>query len=126
MSNTRRWLICGILAVALALSGCSSSEPDRDLSELGAQGHEIFLSRGCSACHGEDGEGGVGPAWQGLAGSTVRLEGGATVVVDTEYLRRAMVDPQAEIVEGVTITMPVSELSEDEIIALIAYIEELQ
>jgi len=37
-----------------------------------------------------------------------------------------MVDPQAEIVEGVTITMPVSELSEDEIIALIAYIEELQ
>ena len=112
--------------VALALAGCSSSEPDRELSELGAQGREISLSRGCSACHGDDGEGGVGPAWQGLAGSTVRLEGGTAVVVDADYLRRAMVDPQAEIVEGVTITMPVSELTEDEIVALIAYIEELQ
>lgn len=126
MSNTRRWLIGGFVVVVLALGGCSSSEPDRELSELGAQGREISLSRGCSACHGEDGEGGVGPAWQGLAGSTVRLEGGATVFVDADYLRRAMVDPQAEIVEGVTITMPVSELTEDEIVALIAYIEELQ
>lgn len=117
----------GVLAAAaLAVSGCGSSEPTQDLSPLAAQGREIALSRGCSACHGDDGEGGVGPAWQGLAGSVVALEGGTTAIADADYLRRALVDPQADVVEGVTIAMPVTDLSEDEIVALIAYIEELQ
>lgn len=115
-----------VTAVALALSGCGSSEPTRELSELGAQGREIALSRGCSACHGENGEGSVGPAWEGLAGSTVALEGGGAVIADTEYLRRALIDPQAEVVEGSTIAMPVTALSEAELVALIAYIEELR
>jgi len=115
-----------VVVVALALGGCSSAEPDRNLSELAEQGREVALSRGCAACHGDNGEGRVGPAWQGLAGSTVPLEDGTVVIADTEYLRRAMVDPQADIVEGVTITMPVTDLSETEITALIAYIEELR
>ena len=69
---------------------------------------------------------GGGPAWEGLAGSTVALEGGGAVIAETEYLRRALVDPQAEIAEGTTIAMPVTASSEAEIVALIAYIEELR
>ena len=119
--------IVGALAVVtLVLGACGSAEPDRNLSEVAELGREVALSRGCSACHGENGEGGVGPAWVGLAGSTVALEGGGAVVADAEYLRRSMVDPQADIVEGVTITMPGNDLSEPEITALIAYIEELK
>ncbi|MDX2344439.1 MAG: cytochrome c [Acidimicrobiia bacterium] len=119
--------VVGALAVvALFVSGCGGSAPTRELSEEAAAGREVALSRGCSACHGENGEGSVGPAWEGLAGSTVALEGGGAVVADTEYLRRALVDPQAEIVEGTTIEMPVTALSEAEIVALIAYIEELR
>ena len=114
----------GFLAVCLALGGCGSPEPA--LSELAGQGREFSLSHGCSACHGDDGEGGVGPAWQGLAGSTVALEGGGAVVADEGYLRRAIVAPEAEIVAGATIAMPVTELSANQIAALIAYIEELQ
>lgn len=115
-----------IMAVALVLSGCGGSEASLDLSELGQQGQDISRDRGCAACHGENGEGTVGPAWAGLVGSTVTLEGGGTAFVDTEFLRRAIVDPAAEILEGATIAMPVSQLTEDEIVALIAFIEELQ
>lgn len=115
-----------VAVVALILGACGSTEPDRDLSELAEQGREVALTRGCSACHGQNGEGGVGPAWLGLAGSMVALEGGGAVVADADYLRRSMVDPQADIVEGVTITMPAADLSETEITALIAYIEELR
>lgn len=126
MVNWSTRVVGALVAIAIAVGACGGSEPTRELSEEAAAGREIALSRGCSACHGENGEGGVGPAWEGLAGSTVALEGGGAVVVDTEYLRRALVDPQAEIVEGATIAMPVTALSEAEIVALIAYIEELR
>lgn len=115
-----------VLAALVAVGGCGAAEPDRELSELATQGREIALSSGCSACHGDNGEGGVGPAWQGLAGSTVELEGGGAVIADREYLRRAIVDPQADVVAGTSITMPVTELADSEIGALVAYIEELQ
>ncbi len=110
----------------LSLGACGAAEPDRHLSAEAAAGRDIALSRGCSACHGDNGEGGVGPAWVGLAGSTVVLEGGRAVVADTDYLRRSIVDPEAEVVAGTTLTMPVSVLTDDEVMALIAYIEELR
>ncbi len=111
-----------VLAAVLALGACGGGA---GLSDLAEQGREISQTRGCAACHGEDGQGDVGPSWLGLFGSTVELEGGGTVLADTDYLRRAIVEPDAEIVAGFTISMPVTNLSEDEIAALIAYIEEL-
>jgi cytochrome c oxidase subunit 2 len=77
------------------------------------------------ACHGNNGEGGIGPAWIGLAGSEVALEDGSTVIADAEYLRRSIVDPDSQIVAGYTIRMPKTELTESEVAALVAYIEEL-
>ncbi len=113
------------LAALLVLAGCGSAEPDRDLSPQAAVGREVALDRGCAACHGANGEGGVGPEWIGLAGSTVELEGGGAVVADAAYLRRSIVDPEAEIVAGMTVRMPVTELSASDVDALVAYIEEL-
>ncbi len=83
------------------------------------------LLRGCTACHGDNGEGRVGPAWAGLVGSVIDLEDGSTVTADAAYIRRSITDPQADIVAGVTISMPTSDLSEDEVSSLVAYIEEL-
>jgi cytochrome c oxidase subunit 2 len=115
-----------VLAALLVLAGCSAAEPDRELTPQAAVGREVALDNGCAACHGENGEGGIGPAWIGLAGSTVELEGGGSVVADTAYLRRSIVDPQAEIVAGMTVNMPLTELSDAEVDALITYIEELR
>lgn len=114
------------LGLLMLLAACGSAEPDRELSAAATAGREVALSEGCAACHGDNGEGSIGPAWIGLAGSTVELEGGGAVVADTDYLRRSIVDPEAEIVAGMTVKMPVTELSNEQVDSLIAYIEELR
>ncbi len=80
---------------------------------------------GCGACHGSDGGGGVGPAFVGLYGSEVTLADGDAVLADRDYLVESIVDPQAKIVEGYSLPMPRTELTDDEIDAVINYIEEL-
>ncbi len=112
-----------MLLVALASGGCGGGS---GLSQSAQEGREISLTRGCTACHGEDAQGDIGPGWQGLFGSTVALQGGGTALVDRDYLRRAITNPDAEIRTGVSISMPVTNLTEAEVAALIAYIEELQ
>ena len=114
-----------LVVMALTMSSCSGGEPAPDLSEAGREGRTVALDRGCAACHGENGEGGVGPGWLGLFGSTVALESGESVLADDDYLRRAIVDPDSQVVAGSSISMPVTNLSEREVEALIAYIKEL-
>lgn len=125
MTRLRPAFLAG-LAALLLLAGCGGDESESDLSPLATAGREVALSEGCVACHGNRGEGGVGPPWIGLAGSTVELEDGRAVTADAAYLRRAIVDPQADIVAGMTVRMPVNELTDGEVDALIAYIQELQ
>ena len=58
---------------------------------------------GCLACHTTDGNPHVGPTLRGLFGKTRRvLKNGAprNVIADTEYLRRAIEEPDSEVVEG--------------------------
>ena len=108
----------------LALAACGS-DSGSDLSEAGERGRSISNSNGCAACHGPNGQGGAGPAWVGLAGSDVVLIDGSVVVADDEYLRRAIVDPGAEIVAGYSLEMPTNSLSDDEVADVIAYIHDL-
>lgn len=125
MRKTLRTLMAVAGFVAL-VAACGSAEPDRELSPAAAAGREVALAEGCAACHGDNGEGGVGPAWIGLAGSNVELEEGGTVIADADYLRRSIRDPQADVVAGTTVKMPVTELSDVQVDDLIAYIEELR
>ena len=110
-----------LLAVAASCGGGS----DDSLSEEAARGKRIASSRGCAACHGASGQGGVGPTWEGLAGSEVALVDGTTVIADDAYLVRAIVEPGAELVEGYPLQMPKNELSEAEVADVVAYINEL-
>lgn len=95
------------------------------LSAAAESGRDISRDEGCAACHGRDGQGGIGPTWTGLAESTVELDDGRAVTADTAYLTRAIVDPSAEKVDGYAVEMPVNDLSDAEIASVIAYIEEL-
>ncbi len=115
-----------LAVIAVAATSCGNAEPDRDLSPRAAEGRAIALDKGCAACHGDNGEGGVGPAWVGLAGSDVELADGSVVRANREYLRLAIVEPESQILAGVTIAMPKTSLTDDEVDALIAYIEELR
>ena len=111
-------------AALLTLAACGS-DSGPELSEAGARGRKVSNSNGCASCHGTDGQGGAGPEWVGLAGSDVTLEDGSVVVADDDYLRRAVVDPSAQIVAGYTLKMPENNLGDDEVADVIAYIHDL-
>ncbi len=116
-------LVAAAFAMALAACGGSDGPP---LEPLAAEGREIIRTSGCVACHGRNGDGGVGPSWVGRFGSTIELEGGEQVLVDMDYLTRSIKDPTAEQVAGFSVTMPPNNLTDDEVVAVIAYIEALR
>ena len=112
-----------LLVCALVLAGCGGG--GADLSPAAAEGLEVARNSGCTACHGTEGQGGVGPAWQGLMGSQVELDDGSTITADPDYIRRSIQDPQADVVAGYTTKMPKNELTSGQIDSIVAYIEAL-
>ncbi len=124
------WAIASLLAVATLLATASlltacSGDDGPPLTASAEEGRDVARSLGCAACHGRNGEGGVGPSWAGLHGTTVALEGGTTVVADDDYIRRSILEPTDEIVAGYTVVMPNNNLDDGQIDAVVAYIREL-
>jgi cytochrome c oxidase subunit II len=98
--------------------------PELSLAEQGAALYEAY---GCAACHAV-GSNGRAPALAGLYGTRVQLEGGAQVRADRDYLRRAIVEPNQDVVAGFQPIMPSykAQMDESQVLALIAYLETLQ
>jgi cytochrome c oxidase subunit 2 len=116
-------------AVALlALGACSSSSSSApaDLSPEAVAGREISISAGCASCHGEDGNGRVGPKWLGLADSQVTLSDGTVVTADDAYLYESIKDPGAKKRRGASGIMPANKLTDEEIASIIVYIRALK
>ncbi len=90
------------------------------------KGKELYSGQGCMGCHSVGGSPGVGPTWKGLYGSERELEDGTTVTADEAYLRESIVDPNAKVVKDYQPIMPpYSQLSDEDLKALIAYIKSL-
>jgi cytochrome c oxidase subunit 2 len=114
------------VVLAFVAAGCGGDDGAGDLgSPLAVEARQIVRRAGCTACHGADGEGGVGPGWAGSFGTEIELEDGTTAVVDEAYLTRAIADPQAEVHAGFDITMPENRLTDDEITTIVDYIVSL-
>lgn len=93
-----------------------------------ARGAVIAESEGCLVCHSIDGQSGTGPTFKGLAGSNRPLTTGEFVRADDAYLRTAIVDPSAQIVDGFADVMPATfgeMLTDQDIDDLIAFIRSL-
>jgi cytochrome c oxidase subunit II len=88
-----------VLACAAVAAGCGGSDSG-DGGSASAPGEDVYREYACASCHSLDGSEGTGPSFEGLAGSTVKLEGGKTVTADAGYLKRSITEPDAEIVEG--------------------------
>lgn len=88
------------------------------------RGHALFQSLGCAACHADPK---TGPPLAGLAGSTVRLEGGATVLADAAYLRRSILAPAESVVFGYNRLMPAYDgyLAPADVDDLVAYLQSI-
>jgi cytochrome c oxidase subunit 2 len=63
----------------------------------------------------------------GVFGNEVKLQSGETIVADETYVRESLMNPLAKIVAGYQPLMPTyqGQLSEDQIMQLIAYIRSL-
>ncbi len=90
-----------------------------------AQGQALAQSKGCVACHTVDGRPGVGPTWKSLYGKMQTLADGSTALVDEAYLGRSIREPMAQVVKGFPPIMPPAALSDEELAALVAYIQSL-
>ena len=90
---------------------------------MAAAGAKLYESYGCITCHGT----GKAPPYVGLYGSEVRLDNGQTVLADDAYIRQSILDPSSQIVAGYKPIMPTfqGQISEDQILEIIAYIKSL-
>lgn len=91
----------------------------------------LMEEHGCLACHTTDGTVSVGPSFKGIFGHvTVVITNGRErqITVDEEYLKRSMLEPEADVVKGFDAIMPSQKvvLSDDEINILIDYIKDLK
>jgi len=94
---------------------------------LSEQGEKLFTQNGCSTCHLLDQQGRC-PVLRGLHNKPVQLADGRTVLADDAYLRESILQPNAKIVAGFEPNiMPnfQGQLSEEQVIQLIAYIKSL-
>jgi len=103
------------------LSGTTGSE------DPVAVGQKLYSDLACATCHQPDGKG-RGPSYNGAYGSHVRLADGSTVLVDDNYIRESILQPNAKIVAGYRPEMPSfqGQVTEDQIAALTAYIKSLK
>lgn len=125
-------------AMLAKLNVVSQAEYDRwvnDLSEsklaekldLGELGAKLYEEKQCKSCHSLDGTRLVGPSWLKLFGKEEEFEDGTKIQVDENYLRTAILNPNAQIAMTYPKNvMPAYEgqLSEREISALITFIKE--
>ena len=95
------------------------------LNELG---HLVWENRGCSTCHSLDGTRGQGPSWKGIFGKTHQLADGKSVVVDENYIRESVLEPQSKVVAGFEPIMPTYKgmLRDREVLGVVEYIKQLK
>ncbi|MCH7471903.1 cytochrome c oxidase subunit II [bacterium] len=89
---------------------------------------EILYNRmGCKQCHTTDGTASTGPTFMGIFNEEVMLQDGRKVVVEENYIRESILDPQAKLVAGYDPIMPTfkGRLSDEKITQIIAFIKSL-
>lgn len=109
-------------------------EREEEVHEIPGVPHEaaeLIEDNGCLDCHSMDGSANVGPTFKGLFGrKEIILSKGkkAEIIVDESYIRKSILHPAADIVEGYPDVMPSydGELSDKELNAVIEYVKGLK
>ncbi len=121
-----RFLAIGPPPPATCLAA-ATDDPNCESTECKAcWGQSLYTSSGCNACHSTDGSAGPAPTWAGLWGSARNFVAGEGCDADEEYITQSILQPQARIVTGYTnVAMPAYRLSENQIGAIISYMQTL-
>ena len=114
--------------MALMLAGCIKADAPASLAE---KGEELSNTYGCVSCHSIDGTRSVAPTWKGLYGSVVHFDDETSAVAGIAYLTESIKDPSAKTVKDfpnglMETVIKRGSVPDDEVKALIAYIEALR
>jgi cytochrome c oxidase subunit 2 len=95
------------------------------LPELGKITYE---NAGCATCHSLDGSRGQGPSWKGIFGRTHNFADGTTGVVDENYIRESILEPNAKVVQGYEPVMPTFKglLRDRQVLGVIEFIKQVK
>lgn len=95
-------------------------------------GKQLVRRIGCNACHSTDGTKIVGPSYKGLYGHEVTVITNGkerTIIVNDEYIRNSILNPNDDIVKGFNKGLMLSykdQVTEEQIELIIEYIKSLQ
>ena len=104
------------------------NSPNTNEKNLVVTGEEKFKQLGCPSCHSfYSGPAPLAPRLDGMYGKRQQLQDGSSVFVDDNYLRESITDPKNKITKGFLPVMPSfrGKVSEEDLVALIAYIKSL-
>src|ERR1017187_7353815 len=87
---------------------------------------QLLDAKDCLTCHSIDGQESIGPTLKGIYGRKEKMADGSTITADDAYLREAIVDPDAKIVNGFDGVMPKPELTKKEVDEIIEYLKTLK
>jgi uncharacterized membrane protein len=90
-----------------------------------ASGKLVFEKYTCAACHMQGGQ--IAPALEGVYGTTITLADETQVKADDAYLKRSILEPQAQVVKGFAPAMPpfAGRMTEQELSDVVAYLKSL-
>jgi len=96
-----------------------------------AAGKGLVQKHGCLGCHSLDGSASVGPSFQGIGGRQVTVIANGesrTLTSDRDYLEKAILDPNVEIVEGYPPAMPpyAGKIPEEDMTGILDYLLSLK
>ena len=91
-------------------------------------GKLVYENRGCATCHSLTGERGQGPTWKGIFGQTHTMTDGSQQMVNENYIRESILEPQKHIRQGFEGIMPTYKglLRDREILGAIEFIKGLK
>ncbi len=112
---TRLSLSVAVAVAALVVSGCGGDS-------LAERGRAVAQDVGCLSCHSTGTDDGLGPGLGGIWGEDRTFADGSTGTVDEAYLRRSILAPDAQVVDGFAAIMPQIRLSDEELEGVVAYL----
>ncbi|MDD5759213.1 MAG: c-type cytochrome [Desulfobulbaceae bacterium] len=114
------------LCLIFSLMGCSGNK-----NQEKPEGLRLLEFNGCLACHSLDGTTNIGPSLKGVFRSEVVVisnDEKKTITADREYMKRAILHPEADIVEGFQAGMPtnfMTQLGEKNTNTILDYLESI-
>lgn len=92
------------------------------------EGQKVYAQKNCNTCHSVDGSALTGPSFKGLWGTQQPLVDGTSVLVDENFVRESLVNPQAKVAKGFNPVMPSYQglIAKSEMEALFAYLKSIK